>query len=136
MKKILIFVFTVFIITLIGCSNEKEYDLKQLNRVDVQIFTGENTEKEKIIMDEEKMKALRDLFAKIEWEYNVKAQMDRKEDMKATLFFTLNKDMPEKLVEYFIWFDTSVTIVNREKNSLGKLNKEDSKKLIDILMKN
>ncbi|WP_409292939.1 hypothetical protein [Peribacillus sp. SCS-37] len=136
MKKILILlsVLTVFL-AIAGCSIEvpKEYDLKQLNRVDVQVFTGENPEKEKIIMDEEKVKALRDLFAKIEWEYNVKAQMDRKEDMKTTLFFMSEKNMPEKLVEYLIWFDASATIVNREKNSLGNLDNKDAQKLKDIL---
>src|SRR5690606_29840890 len=113
--------------------------LKQLTRVDVQIFSGDNIENEKIITDEENIKTLREIFTKIVWKENVKAQMARKEDVKATLFFTFDKNMPERLVEYFIWFnegDASGTIIDREKHSLGKLNKDDAQKLKDILMNN
>lgn len=131
--------FTIFLITLIGCSNEvpKEFDLNQLTRVDIQIFADEQSDNEIIISEEEKIKTLREVFAKIEWELKVKAKMARKEDVKATLFFTFDKNMPEKLFEYFIWFnqgDASVTIIDREKNALGTLEKEDAQTLKDILL--
>ena len=134
-------IFTIFLITLIGCSNEvpKEFDLNQLTRVDVEIFTGENSDNETIIAEKEKIKALREVFTRIEWEQNVKAEMARKEDVKATLFFTFDKNMPERLFEYFIWFnqdDTSATIIDREKNALGTLDKEDAQTLKDILVNN
>lgn len=133
--------FFIFLITLIECSNEvpKEFDLNQLTRVDVQIFTGENSDNEKIIAEDEDIKFLREIFAKIKWEENVKAEMARKEDVKATLFFTFDKNMPERLFEYFIWFNQgneSATIIDREKNALGTLDKEDALKLKDILMNN
>jgi len=141
MKKILmnLSMFTIFLITLIGCSNEvpKEFDLNQLTRVDIQIFADEQSDNEIIISEEEKIKTLREVFAKIEWELKVKAKMARKEDVKATLFFTFDKNMPEKLFEYFIWFnqgDASVTIIDREKNALGTLEKEDAQTLKDILL--
>ncbi|WP_243459248.1 hypothetical protein [Metabacillus bambusae] len=89
--------------------------------------------------EEEKIKALREVFAKIEWEQNVKAQMARKEDVKATLFFTFDKNMPERLFEYFIWFNqgnASATIIDREMNALGTLDKEDAQTLKDILVNN
>lgn len=143
MERILInlSLFTIFLITLIGCSNEvpKEFDLNQLTRVDVQLFTGESSDNEIIITEEEKIKTLSEIFAKIDWEQNVKAQMDRKEDMKATLFFTFDKNMPERLFEYFIWFnqgDASATIIDREMNALGTLDKEDAKTLKNILVNN
>lgn len=131
--------FTIFLITLIGCSNDvpKEFDLNQLTRVDIQIFADEQSDNEIIISEEEKIKTLREVFAKIEWELKVKAKMARKEDVKATLFFTFDKNMPEKLFEYFIWFnqgDASVTIIDREKNALGTLEKEDAQTLKDILL--
>ena len=141
MKKILmnLSMFTIFLITLIGCSNEvpKEFDLNQLTRVDIQIFADEHSDNEIIISEEEKIKTLKEVFAKIEWEQNVKAKMARKEDVKATLFFTFDKNMPERLFEYFIWFnqgDASVTIIDREKNALGTLEKEDAQTLKDILL--
>lgn len=141
MKKILmnLSMFTIFLITLIGCSNEvpKEFDLNQLTRVDIQIFADEHSDNEIIISEEEKIKTLKEVFAKVEWEQNVKAKMARKEDVKATLFFTFDKNMPERLFEYFIWFnqgDASVTIIDREKNALGTLEKEDAQTLKDILL--
>jgi preprotein translocase subunit SecF len=144
MKKIMInlSIFTVVVATLIGCSNEfpKEIDFKQLTRVDIQIFTDVNSDNNEImITEEEKIKALREVLAKVDWEQNVKAQMTRKEDVKATLFITFDKNMPERLFEYFIWFNQgneSATIIDREKNALGTLDKEDALKLKDILVNN
>ncbi|MFF2449553.1 hypothetical protein ACFVSW_21145 [Neobacillus sp. NPDC058068] len=143
MKKILmnLSIVTIFLITLIGCSKEvpKEFDLNQLTRVDVQILTGEHSDNEIIITEKEKIKTLREVFAKIEWEQNVKAKMSRKEDVKATLFFTFDKNMPERLFEYFIWFnqgDASATIIDREENALGTLDKENAQTLKAILLNN
>lgn len=133
-------IFTICLITLIGCSNEvpKEFDLSLLTRVDVQTFTGENNESELIITEEEKIKTLREVFARIEWEQNVKAEISRKEDVKTTLFFTFDKNMPERLFEYSIWFDqgeASAIIIDKEKNAIGTLNKEDAQTLKNILVK-
>lgn len=143
MKNIIIHLsmFTIFLITLTGCSNElpKEFEWNQLTRVDVQIFTGENSATESIIAEKEKIITLRELFARIEWEQNVKAEMVRKEDVKATLFFKYDKNMPERLFEYFIWFNqeaTTATIIDREKQALGTLDKEDTQTLKASLMNN
>lgn len=143
MKKILInlSIFTIFLTTLIRCSNEvpKEFDLNRLTRVDVQIFIDEHSDNEIIIAKEEKMKTLREVFAKIDWKRNVKAEMAQKEDMKATLFFTFDKNMPERLIEYFIWFnqgDASATIIDRERNAYGALDKLDVQTLKYILLNN
>jgi hypothetical protein len=132
-------IFAFLIIILIGCSDEvpKEFDLKQLHRVDVQILTGENSDNERIITEEEKINTLRKVFAGIEWEQNVKAETDRKEDVKATLFFRYDKNLPERLFEYFIWFNqgnASATIIDREKNSLGTVDNEDAQTLKEVLV--
>lgn len=142
MKKVIINLSIIFTIlaVLIGCSSKvpKEIDLKQLTRVDVQILTNENSDNEIIITEEEKIKVLREVYAKIDWEQNVKAKMSQKEDVIATLFFTFDNNMPERLVEYFIWFnqgDASATIIDREKNAYGTLDKENAKTIKDILLK-
>ena len=137
---IMLLLNTIVLTTIVGCATKvpKEFDWSQLTRVDVQIFTEENNDNEIIIAEEEKIKSLREVFAKIKWEENVKAEMDRKEDVNATLFFTFDKNMPERLFEYFIWFnqDDISTIIDREKNALGTLNKDDTKTLKDTVLNN
>ncbi|KAA0547429.1 hypothetical protein FZW96_11245 [Bacillus sp. BGMRC 2118] len=136
---VILFVCSISILALFGCSKEapREIHLNQLTRVDVQGSTVEHGNNETIITEKEKIKTVREVFSRIEWEHNVKVEMIRKEDKKVTLFFTTDKNMPESLFEYLIWFnqgDTSVTIVDREKNSLGTLDKEDSQILKNILV--
>ncbi|MBD8070881.1 hypothetical protein [Bacillus sp. PS06] len=142
MKKHLIklTIASLTLITLIGCTKgvPTKFDLNQLTRVDVQI-TAENSNNEIIIFEEEQINMVREIFAGIKWEENVESEMDRAEDMKATLFFRYDKNMPERLLEYFIWFnqenETSI-IIDREKNSLGSLDKENTQKLKKILLNN
>ncbi|ALC90622.1 hypothetical protein AM500_13120 [Bacillus sp. FJAT-18017] len=143
MKKIRIksIIFAIFLLTLIGCSNkgDQEYDLNQLTRVDVVMSTEENKEQETIIMEEEKLETIREVIESIDWEQNVKSEMTRKEDFKVTLFITEDKNMPERLYEYFILFnqsDGSATIIDREKNAVGTLDKENAQMLNEILTKN
>ncbi|MBS4195208.1 hypothetical protein [Lederbergia citri] len=131
-------IIAVFTTANMGCSNTapKEYHLNQLTRVDVQIFSGENINNEIIITEEEKIRTFKEVLEKIDWEQNVKAEMDGKEDIKATLFFKFDRNMPERLFEYLIWFNegASSTIIDREKHALGTLDKEDTQTLKDILL--
>ncbi|PFN10120.1 hypothetical protein [Bacillus cereus] len=143
MKKILnnLSIFTIFLTTLIGCSNEvpKEFDLNQLTKVNVQLFIDGNSDNEIIITEEEKIKALREAFEKIDWEQDAKAEIAQKEDVKVSLFFTFDKNMPERLIEYFIWFnqgDASATIIDSEKNTYGTLGKIDAQTLKNRLLNN
>ncbi|WP_043931872.1 hypothetical protein [Bacillus sp. EB01] len=142
MKKIRIksIIFAIFLLTLIGCSNKGnlEYDLDKLTRVDVEKFTEEQKSQETIIMQEEQLKTIREVIGRIHWEQNVKVGMMRKENFKVTLFIANEKDMPERLYEYFILFypGGSASIVDREKNAVGTLDKENALKLEDIFMEN
>jgi hypothetical protein len=126
--------YAFFILMVVGCSKtEEDYQLNQLTRVDVQ---AEGVS-EIIISKEREIKVLRDLFSNIEWESNVKVDMSRKEDLVATLFFTYDPNMPERLLDYAIWFnesDSSATIVDRENQALGTLQLEWTKGLKDIFM--
>ncbi|WP_042352076.1 hypothetical protein [Bacillus massiliigorillae] len=131
--------FIILLIALIGCSNEvpKEFDLKDLTRVDVQIQANGNSEDDLIIAEKDKINDLRKAFGEINWEPNVKAEMSRKEDVIATLFFTFDKNMPERLCEYFIWFNQgggTATFIDKEKNTFGTLDKENTKTVKDILL--
>lgn len=138
MKKSPIILSIIIFLLLIGCSKDasNELDLDQLTRVDI---SQENSEKEFIITEKEKIKSLREIFSSIEWEADIKPQMAEKEDVIATLFFTYDKNMPERLTEYSIWFskkDGSAAIFHREKNSLGTLDKENTQTLNELITNN
>ncbi|MFJ5770568.1 hypothetical protein [Psychrobacillus sp. NPDC093180] len=125
MKKWLLPLASIFVFILMGCSgNEKEEEVGKLTRVDV----FKMNEEEVIIADQETIDVLNKAFEQIEWEQNVKAEMSRKEDVKVVLFMEVDKNMPESLVEYFIWFEGNgtATFINRNENSLGKLGDEST----------
>lgn len=126
---------------LTGCTNnaQKQNNLDQLSRVDVEIVKSDGNYGEAVmIVDKGTIDALRSIFKKIQWEPNVEAKMARKEDVKATLFFKYDKNMPERLVEYQIWFNQSndtATIISNDKNEgLGTLDKEYAQTLRGILL--
>ena len=63
------------------------------------------------------MALLEKTFEQIEWEPNKKADMSRKEDVMLTFFYSVEKNMPERLYEYRIWFNSeTATIISNEKN--------------------
>ncbi|MEH7255585.1 hypothetical protein V7111_26095, partial [Neobacillus niacini] len=128
-------------ILLVGCTKKapNEYDLKQLTRVDVDVVKeDESYEEAFMITDVETVKVLRRVFKQVKWEPNAEPKMARKEDVKATLFFKYDENMPERLFEYQIWFDQSndtVTILsNNVKEGLGTLDKENAQILENILL--
>ncbi|RBP96597.1 hypothetical protein DFO70_101410 [Cytobacillus firmus] len=138
MKKSPIILSIIIFLLLIGCSKDasNELDLDQLTRVDI---SQEKSEKEFIITEKEKIKSLREIFSSIEWEADIKPQMAEKEDVIATLFFTYDKNMPERLTEYSIWFskkDGPAAIFHREKNALGTLDKENAQTLNELITNN
>ncbi|WP_282172522.1 hypothetical protein [Cytobacillus firmus] len=138
MKQNPIILSIMTILLLIGCSKDasNEFDLKLLTRVDI---SEEKSEQDFIITEKEKIKSLRKIISRIEWERDIKPQMAEKEDMIATLFFTYDKNMPERLTEYSIWFsekDGSAAIFHREKYALGTLDKKNGQALRELLNNN
>ncbi|TRZ40694.1 hypothetical protein CEQ21_02880 [Niallia circulans] len=92
-----------------------------------------------MITDKETIDVLRKTLKKTKWEPNVEHKMARKEDVKATLFFKYDKNMPERLFEYLIWFkqnnDTATIISNNVKEGYGTLDKDNAETLESILIK-
>ncbi|MGM0890870.1 MAG: hypothetical protein ACQEW5_29085 [Bacillota bacterium] len=138
MKKIINFTsLFVFMVLLVGCMGEEK---RQLTRVDVQkIDTEGNYEDVVMIADSESIELLRQAFEQIKWDNNmVKMEMVRKPDIKATLFYTFDENMPEKLYEYKIWFNenasTATIISNNENASYGELDKDNPKALKKIFL--
>ncbi|MGW6302549.1 hypothetical protein [Peribacillus butanolivorans] len=136
MRKIINFTFLfAFMLLLVGCMGE---DTGQLTRVDVQKNDAEEKYEEALmITDNESIELLSEAFKQIKWD-NRMVKMARKPDLIATLFYTFDENMPERIVEYEIWFNengTATIISNNENKSYGELDKESAKTLINILLK-
>ncbi|WP_227939933.1 hypothetical protein [Alkalihalobacillus deserti] len=137
MKKIINFTFLlVFIVLLVGCMREEK---GQLIRVDVQkMDTEENHNEAIMITDNELLELLREAFKQIKWDDKV-VNIDRKPDVETTLFYTFDENMPERLVEYQIWFNenagTATIGSNNENESYGELDKDNTNTLKNILLK-
>jgi hypothetical protein len=126
---------------LIGCTNKvpKDFHLNQLTRVDVEVVKiDESYEEAVMITDEETINVLRKMFKQIKWEPNAEPKLAGKEDVKATLFFKYDENMPERLFEYQIWFiesnNTATIISTNESENLGTLKKDHAKTLEKILL--
>lgn len=140
-KKANFIIIIVYAMLLIGCTTKapKDFDLKQLTRVDVEVVkVDENYEETRSITDEETLEIVRKNFMQIKWEPNAEPKMARKEDVMATLFFTYDENMPERLFEYQIWFNQSnksATIIsNNQKEGIGTLHKENAEILEKVLI--
>ncbi|WP_163539242.1 hypothetical protein [Gracilibacillus sp. YIM 98692] len=133
MKKIMSIILLFAIILLAACSGQEK---GELTRVDVQKVDKEgNYEEVVMITDNESIELLKKTFEDIKWDDKV-VNMARKADVKATLFYEYDKNMPERLVEYEIWFNentgTAEIVSNNEKEGYGELDKENT----NILRKN
>jgi hypothetical protein len=138
--NIYLIISIIFAIFLIGCTNKapKEFNLNHLTRVDVEVVKADETYEEAVmITDEKTIDVLRKTFKQLNWEANAEPKMARKEDVKATLFFKYDENMPERLIEYQIWFiknDNTATIIsNNENENFGTLEKDHAKILEKIL---
>ncbi|HJF32605.1 MAG TPA: hypothetical protein K8V56_12630 [Sporosarcina psychrophila] len=144
MKKIFMSLSLLFIsnLLLMGCSNNEEklgeMKVKQLTRIDVQAVNNDESYNEAIIItDKDTVDLAKEAFEQINWEQNVKAEMNRREDVKVTLFFNIDENMPENLVEYFIWFNQgneTATIIDRVENAYGTLDKENANTLKKLML--
>ncbi|MBM6617819.1 hypothetical protein [Bacillus suaedaesalsae] len=133
MKKIIN--LTILLMLLAGCDGHGN---SQLERIEVQKVSEEGNYEETImITDMERIDLIKETFIEVNWEPNTKAEMARKEDLLAALFYSFDKNMPERLYEYRIWFnsnETATIISNNEKEGYGKLDKENAEKLKENLL--
>ncbi|MGE7840398.1 hypothetical protein ACQKNX_06360 [Lysinibacillus sp. NPDC093712] len=133
-------ILLIFVMFLIGCINKvpNKFDVKQLTRIDIEEVNADGSYGEPVmITDEKTMEIIRKIFKQIKWKPNVESKMAREKDVKATLFYKYDENMPERLFEYQIWFDqnndTATIISNNEKEGYGNLNKENAQALENIL---
>ncbi|MFC0273702.1 hypothetical protein ACFFIX_20135 [Metabacillus herbersteinensis] len=134
MKKIMMsFAFiSVFIFLLVGCTTEGK---GELTRMDMFIENQGDTH----IQDKDTLDLLENLSEQVKWEPNKVPSMAREAEVKAIFFYEVEKNMPERLYEYEIWFNedagTATIISNDEKEGYGELDKDNAKALKNILFK-
>jgi len=123
---------------LLGCTDQvsDKKDLHMLSRVDVFPIVEGTKMEEFILMDENELSSIREIFEQVQWTPNVEAEMERMEDFQLTLFYTYNENMPERLFEYKIWFNedgTATIISDVARENFGELDKDASEELKEIL---
>lgn len=130
MKKLTIGLLVIFL-CIAGCSASFE---RELTRIDVQKTSEEglNSGEEKIIASNERLMKIQQAFGKVKWSPNTKAEMARKEDILATFFILEEKNIPERLYHYRIWFEgeTATIISDKENEGYGRLT---DKVQVDVL---
>ena len=131
-KKALVLVF-LFVFLLFGCQSE----FGKLTRIDVQV-KDESIVKDLHIQDADKINRIKDIMKKVNWDPKTNVEMAREEDVLITFFFDYDKQMPERLIEYRIWWNQSkgsaIIVSSDEDEGYGKLDKEKSNELEKRLM--
>ncbi|MEN2766983.1 hypothetical protein [Ornithinibacillus xuwenensis] len=132
MKKTVIF---LFILTLLGCSQldeTKSKDMKFLSRIDIAFLNGE----QRMILDNAVINQIRPMIQEIKWENQNNIPIRNKAAAQITLFYLFDKNMPERLETYVIWFkQTGAILYNQEEDLYGKLDQNQSNVLKNILEK-
>lgn len=131
MKKLTLGLLVIFL-SIAGCSASFE---PELTRIDVQKISveGKNDGEEEIIALKERLKKIQQAFDKIKWSPNTKPEMARKEDIIATFFIQEEKNMPETLYHYRIWFEgeTATIISDKENEGYGRLTDKEMVKALE-----
>lgn len=123
----------VILLSIAGCS--ESFD-PQLTRIDVQKISEEGMKdrEEIIIASNESLKKIQQAFDKIKWSPNTKVEMARKEYIIATFFIQEEKNMPERLYHYRIWFKegTATIVSDKENEGYGRLTDKEMVKVLEI----
>lgn len=111
-------------------------DEKELVRVDFTLVDAEGNHGDtKMITEEDEVEMLKVVFDAVEWEEAV-PDMARREDMNATLFYKIDKNSPEELAEYLIWFNENgkTEVVYEAESSYGVINQEATTALKELMI--
>jgi hypothetical protein len=136
MKKILSFTFIMlFVLIVSACSKQEGIIQEELKRIVVQ-NTNEN--EEIIITEPETINTIKNSIENVKWRPDVEPEMARKEDFTVTLLHLFDKNMPERLYKYRVWFntdDTATIISDNSTQGYGTLDKDNAEELKRALLK-
>jgi hypothetical protein len=121
-----IWIFALLLLT--GCHDQK---YGELTRIDI---FEKGKEQESILVDEELINSIEEKMSQIEWVPNMKPEMEREPDAEADFFFTEDKNEPETITTYHIWFNgkNAEILSNDKREGFGRLENgsEALKKLL------
>ncbi|WP_064093509.1 hypothetical protein [Rossellomorea aquimaris] len=132
MKKISYFFITIFIG--LGIISWKVGQVDKLNRIDVQEIHEEGSVNDVgMVIEEADLRSISFLLEQVNWENDSLAVNESTPHFSATFFYQKDKNMPERLIEYSIWFDlqNGQTILKKTDGveTYGVLEKEHAVKL-------
>jgi hypothetical protein len=133
MKKMMIFTFLLLFIVSACSKQEVSTKKDELSRIDVRKINEVIT-----ITDKETLTTMTNSFDHVKWQPNVEAEMARKEDLLVTLFYRFDKNLPERLYTYRIWFnvdDTATIISDNTTQGYGSLAKDHTEAIKRELLK-
>ena len=132
LKKIIIIVAAMF---LVACSEQSK---GELTRIDVSSLF-EDKDIEYHIQLKEELTIVENVFQKVSWQPNAEPKMSREPDVEAVFFYTVDENMPERLVNYQIWFiqenDTATIISDYQNEGFGTLDKGNAESLKQFFIK-
>ncbi len=139
LKRIITIVFLFATMFLVACSvQSKEQSKGELTRIDV-ISLFEEKDIEYHIQLTEELTLVESAYQKVNWQPNTEPKMSREPDVVAIFFYTFDENMPERLVNYQIWFnqgnDTATIISDYQNEGFGTLDKGNAESLKQVFMK-
>lgn len=128
-------VLPVLLLFIAGCNASFK---PELTRIDVKKISEQsiNDGEEKIIASNDNLKKIQQAFDKIKWSPNTEAEMARKEDILATSFIQEEKNMPERLYRYRIWFEgeTATIISDKDNEGYGRLTDKEQVEVLESVL--
>ncbi|MEE6452804.1 hypothetical protein RAH41_19755 [Gottfriedia acidiceleris] len=129
MKKLMKYfvLISVFTFLLVSCTSEGK---GQLTRIDIDVLV--KNQEPTIIQNKETLVLIENLSKKIKWQQRQNLSIAREPDVNAVFFYEVEKNMPEELYEYKIWFNetgTATIISDDKKEGYGELDKNNAKTL-------
>lgn len=120
---------------LVACStDDSSFPSKKLTRVDV--LTNEAADSEvPMIIEDQDIQAYRDMLDSINWQPEEMPEVSEP-DVKAVLFYELDKGMPERLVEHDIRFaedGTAEIASNLESERYALLDAPEAETLLQLV---
>ncbi|WP_047985678.1 hypothetical protein [Ornithinibacillus californiensis] len=132
-KKLLVaccFILGIVIYGIFQVQSPGSWDLDSLTRIDIKLPDGE----QRMIVEEDSLEQVKSILEEAEWDNQEEASIEG-EQIRVTLFLLLDKNMPERLVAYDIWFgETGAILRDIEKEEYGHLTKDLTLNLRNILV--
>lgn len=129
-----------FSILLISCADKgrKQIILPQLTMVDVQVIKSDASHHDGVLIaEEEGWGLIKKAFEEIKWKPGTVTDSQGKEAVRGTFFYAYDENMPERLMEYKVWFHQNGTASiqsNNEKEGNGTLSTAPVKVLKKIFL--